>query len=173
MSCCKDAPPLRFKASCRRRKHISLTLINHQSCSNFRRFLFLLPSLHSSLGLLAPEPIQTQRTSINKPAFTSTLLCQLLGMNCAVESEFALTWPEFCERGGATDIHADGWGLAYYAGNNSQGLRQFHDVEAAATSPLAQFLGCQSIRTRNLLAHIRYATLGPVDLVNVHPFARE
>lgn len=103
----------------------------------------------------------------------TALFCQLLGMNCAVESEFALTWPDFCERGGATDIHADGWGLAYYVGNNSQGLRQFHDVEAASTSALAQFLGQQSIRTRNLLAHIRYATSGTVDLANVHPFVRE
>jgi Glutamine amidotransferases class-II len=102
-----------------------------------------------------------------------TLFCQLLGMNCAVESEISLTWHDFCERGGSTDIHADGWGLAYYAGNTSQGLRQFHDVEAASTSALAQFLGQQSIRTRNLLAHIRYATSGSVDLANVHPFARE
>jgi predicted glutamine amidotransferase len=59
---------------------------------------------------------------------------------------------------------------AYYQG---RGLRQFHDVEAASTSPLAQFLGSQSIRTRNMLAHIRYATSGEVNLANVHPFSRE
>lgn len=101
------------------------------------------------------------------------LFCQLLGMNCASESEIALTyWPEFCERGGRTDCHADGWGLAYYP-DQSHGLCQFHDVEAASTSSLARFLGQQSIRTRNLLAHIRYATTGGVDLANVHPFSRE
>ena len=91
-------------------------------------------------------------------------------MNAAVASQFALTWPEFCLRGGETDIHADGWGLAYYCG---QGLRQFHDVQAASTSRLANFLGQEPIETRNLLAHIRYATSGTVDLANVHPFSRE
>jgi len=113
----------------------------------------------------APVRLQ-QRTSTT----TVLLHCQLLGMNCAEASQFALTWPEFCSRGGETDIHADGWGLAYY---QDQGLRQFHDVEAASTSPLAQFLGQQQIETRNLLAHIRYATTGSVNLANVHPFARE
>jgi predicted glutamine amidotransferase len=38
---------------------------------------------------------------------------------------------------------------------------------------LARFLGQQAIETRNMLAHIRYATSGSVDLANVHPFSRE
>jgi len=103
---------------------------------------------------------------------TTALGCQLLGMNCASPSELSLSWPSFCERGGATDVHRDGWGLAYYD-DSGQGIRQFHDVEAASTSPLAQFLGRQRIRTSNMMAHIRYATSGAVDLANVHPFSRE
>lgn len=91
-------------------------------------------------------------------------------MNSAVASQFALMWPEFCLRGGETDIHGDGWGLAYYCGH---GLRQFHDVQAAASSRLAQFLEQEPIETRNLLAHIRYATSGTINLANVHPFSRE
>ncbi|EEC47810.1 predicted protein, partial [Phaeodactylum tricornutum CCAP 1055/1] len=98
------------------------------------------------------------------------LPCQLLGMNCATPTEFALSWPDFCQRGGGTDIHADGWGLAYYHGH---GVRQFHDTEAASSSPLAHFLGQQSIKTRNMLSHIRYATSGAVELANLHPFSRE
>ena len=83
-------------------------------------------------------------------------------------------WPSFCERGGQTDVHADGWGLAYYHGGG-HGLRQFHDVEAASTSPLARFLTdpASPIRTTNMMAHIRFATTGSVDLANVHPFSRE
>ena len=104
------------------------------------------------------------------PTLPTALACQLLGMNCANATEFGLSWPDFCQRGGGTDIHADGWGLAYYEGS---GLRQFHDVQPASTSPLAQFLGQEAIQTRNMLAHIRYATSGAVDLANVHPFARE
>jgi predicted glutamine amidotransferase len=93
-------------------------------------------------------------------------------MNCAnPTAEFALSWPSFCQRGGQTDIHADGWGLAYYQGH---GLRTFHDTEPASTSALARFLGQQPIQTSNLLAHIRYATSGgATDLANVHPFSRE
>jgi predicted glutamine amidotransferase len=108
----------------------------------------------------------TQMTQMTQ----TQLACQLLGMNCATPTEFALTWPGFCQRGGDTDIHRDGWGLAYYHG---MGLRQFHDVEAASTSPLAQFVGQQSMETSNMMAHIRYATAGAINLANVHPFARE
>jgi len=116
---------------------------------------------------------QSWRAEDESSTVTTALTCQLLGMNCAGTLQFAMTsWPEFCQRGGATDIHSDGWGLAYYD-QDGPGLRQFHDLEAASTSPLAQFLGQQSIETRNLLAHIRYATSGTVDLANVHPFARE
>lgn len=100
----------------------------------------------------------------------TALACQLLGMNCRNPADFSLTWPDFCERGGGTDVHADGWGLAYYIGH---GLRQFHDTEAASTSPLAAFLGQQEITTNNMMAHIRYATSGEVDMANVHPFSRE
>lgn len=132
--------------------------------------LRLPPAFSFSLQPAVPSP---QLPTLQHQSFSSTALaCQLLGMNCASPTEFALSWPGFCERGGQTDIHADGWGLAYYEGK-SQGLRQFHDVEAASTSPLAQFLGQQPIQTRNMLAHIRYATAGEVDLANVHPFARE
>jgi len=123
---------------------------------------------YPTLSLLQHDshpPIQSKRPT------TTALHCQLLGMNSAVASQFALTWPEFCLRGGETDIHADGWGLAYYG--DGPGLRQFHDVQAASISPLAQFLGHQEIETRNLLAHIRFATSGTVDLANVHPFSRE
>ena len=101
-----------------------------------------------------------------------SLACQLLGMNCRKGLAFNLHWPSFCDRGGGSDVHADGWGLAYYY-QGKHGLRQFHDVEAASTSALAQFLGQQSIQTSNMMAHIRYATSGSVDLANVHPFSRE
>lgn len=103
-------------------------------------------------------------------ALSTALSCQLLGMNSAQASTFSLEWPSFCERGGGTDVHADGWGLAYYQG---QGIRQFHDIEPASTSALAKFLGQQTLHTKNLISHIRYATAGSVDLANVHPFTRE
>lgn len=133
-------------------------------------WILALYTLASIIEAFSPSAITAFRAKRLAHKTTTALGCQLLGMNCRRATEFALTWPSFCERGGGTDVHDDGWGLAYYFGN---GLRQFHDVEAASTSPLAQFLGKQCIRTRNMMAHIRYATSGAVDMANVHPFSRE
>lgn len=129
------------------------------------------PFVYSTATVAATKRIPITTTTKTTLTRTTTLFCQLLGMNCAKPTDFGWSWPDFCERGGKTDVHADGWGLAYYQGRS--GLRQFHDVEAASTSPLAAFLNQQPIRTANMLAHIRYATSGEVDLSNVHPFARE
>ena len=91
-------------------------------------------------------------------------------MNCNTPTDFTFSFKGFCKRGGQTDIHRDGWGVAFYEKN---GIRQFHDVEAASTSPMADFLSNYPIRTLNMMSHIRYATVGEVELSNVHPFCRE
>ena len=101
---------------------------------------------------------------------TTSLTCQLLGMNCAKETDFSFSFSGFCERGGNTDIHTDGWGLSYY---ENASLRQFHDTEPASCSSLAKFIGQNPVRTLNMMGHIRYATVGKVNLNNVHPFSRE
>ena len=145
---------------------LSLSFLNNQP-RIFHNRLNKIRNRHQTCA-----SIVHRRLSNNRGRFLSatTLWCQLLGMNCASESEFVLGWDDFCERGGGSDVHKDGWGLAYYIGN---GIRQFHDIEAASTSPLAKFIGSQQIQSRNLLAHIRYATTGSVNLANVHPFSRE
>jgi predicted glutamine amidotransferase len=91
-------------------------------------------------------------------------------MNCAKPTDFTFSFQGFCKRGGETDIHKDGWGLAFY---QDEGLQQFHGTEAASSSPLADYLGKNPIRTLNMMGHIRYATVGKVDLANAHPFSRE
>jgi len=97
-------------------------------------------------------------------------MCQLLGMNCAEETDFSFSFRGFCQRGGATDVHSHGFGLAIYEG---RGLRAFHDVLPAYQSPIAHMIQQYPIRTLNMIAHIRYATTGEVSLENVHPFSRE
>lgn len=97
-------------------------------------------------------------------------MCQLLGMNCAEETDFSFSFRGFCQRGGATDVHSHGFGIAMYQG---RGLRQFHDTLPAYQSPIAQLIQQYPIRTHNMIAHIRYATTGAVELPNVHPFSRE
>ncbi|MDO9201402.1 MAG: class II glutamine amidotransferase, partial [Hydrogenophaga sp.] len=51
-------------------------------------------------------------------------MCQLLGLNCATPTDASFSFTGFCQRGGATDHHADGWGIAFFEG---RGLRLFVD----------------------------------------------
>mmetsp|Transcript_19667 Transcript_19667/g.48938 ORF Transcript_19667/g.48938 Transcript_19667/m.48938 type:complete len:394 (+) Transcript_19667:163-1344(+) len=126
---------------------------------------------HRSEKTIAPSNPVLQNSNPMKDVCTSTSLpCQLLGMNCATPTDFTFSLKGFCKRGGETDIHSDGWGVAFYEG---KGLRQFHDSSPASSSPMANFLGNNPIRTYNMMSHLRYATVGEVELSNVHPFCRE
>ena len=105
------------------------------------------------------------------PRPTSTALpCQLLGMNCRTPTDFSFSFRGFARRGGDTDVHSDGWGLAIYEG---RGVRTFHDPSPAADSPIAAFVGAYPVKTYNMMAHIRFGTEGRTCLENVHPFQRE
>lgn len=97
-------------------------------------------------------------------------MCQLLGMNCATPTDFVFSFRGFCRRGGETDKHEHGWGMAIYEGH---GVRTFTDTLPAARSKVAAFVESYPIKTLNTMAHIRYATQGRVSLENVHPFQRE
>jgi len=101
---------------------------------------------------------------------STSLACQLLGMNAATPTDFNFSFKGFSLRGGDTDIHGHGWGIAFYEG---RGLRAFHDSEPCASSPVAELVSKYPMRTHNMIAHIRYATQGEVCLENVHPFHRE
>ncbi|HEY9097170.1 MAG TPA: class II glutamine amidotransferase [Hydrogenophaga sp.] len=97
-------------------------------------------------------------------------MCQLLGLNCATPTDASFSFTGFCQRGGGTDHHADGWGIAFFEG---KGLRLFVDPLSAAESPMADFLQHYPLKSKNIIAHVRKATYGEVSLQNTHPFARE
>ena len=97
-------------------------------------------------------------------------MCQLLGLNCATPTDASFSFTGFCRRGGGTDEHADGWGIAFYEG---RGLRHFVDHESAANSRMAAFLQTYPLKSKNIIAHVRKATVGEVSLENAHPFVRE
>lgn len=97
-------------------------------------------------------------------------MCQLLGMNCNVPTDICFSFSGFRERGGATDIHSDGWGIAFFEG---KGTRIFLDPQPSSTSPVAELVRHYPIRSQNVIAHIRKATQGSVRLENTHPFMRE
>ena len=97
-------------------------------------------------------------------------MCQLLGLNCATPTDANFSFTGFRQRGGATDHHADGWGIAFFEG---RGVRLFVDPGSAAQSPMAEFLREYPLKSKNIIAHVRKATEGEVSLENCHPFTRE
>ena len=97
-------------------------------------------------------------------------MCQLLGMNCNVPTDICFSFEGFHRRGGVTDHHDDGWGIAFFEG---AGARIFLDSKPAVESPIAELVRNYPIRSMNVVAHIRKATKGVVSLENTHPFVRE
>ncbi len=97
-------------------------------------------------------------------------MCQLLGMNCNTPTDICFSFTGFQQRGGVTDVHADGWGIAFFEG---RGVRLFLDPQPSAQSPIAALVRNYPIRSLNVIAHIRKATQGVVSLENTHPFMRE
>ncbi len=107
-------------------------------------------------------------------------MCQLLGMNCNTPTDVTFSFRGFAQRGGHTDHHADGWGIAFFEGesdaadaSDDKGLRHFVDHQPACESPVAELISRYPIKSRNVISHIRKATQGPVALENCHPFVRE
>jgi len=97
-------------------------------------------------------------------------MCQLLGMNCNTPTDVTFSFAGFAQRGGRTDHHGDGWGIAFF---EDRGARVFLDPGAAADSPVAALIRSYPIKSRNVISHIRKATVGQVTLENCHPFVRE
>jgi len=94
-------------------------------------------------------------------------MCQLLAMNCNTPTDIVFSFTGFATR---ACEHADGFGIAFFEG---RGVRSFVDARAADDSPVAELIKRYPIRSTNVVAHIRKATVGRVALENTHPFTRE
>lgn len=90
-------------------------------------------------------------------------------MNCNVPTDICFSFQGFAARGGKTDEHRDGWGIAFFEG---RGCRLFLDQQPAITSPIAQLVSHYPIHSTHVIAHVRKATQGAVNLENCHPFRR-
>ncbi len=91
-------------------------------------------------------------------------------MNCNTPTDICFSFTGFQVRGGLTDQHRDGWGIAFFEG---PGCRVFIDPSPSCDSPVAELVRKYPIHSRNVVAHIRKATQGAVCLENTHPFMRE
>ena len=97
-------------------------------------------------------------------------MCQLLGMNCAVPADITFSFTGFAARGGKTDHHGDGFGIGFFEGN---ACRLLIDTQPSSVSPMADLIKRYPIKSTNVIAHIRKATHGAVNLENCHPFMLE
>jgi len=97
-------------------------------------------------------------------------MCELLGMSANVPTDICFSFSGLVKRGGETGVHKDGWGIAFYEG---KGYRSFHDPVASVESEVAKFIQGYSIKSTQVICHIRKANRGRVSLENTHPFSRE
>lgn len=100
----------------------------------------------------------------------SIIMCQLLGMNCATPTDVNFSFRGFSQRAGITSDHSDGFGIAFF---EDKACRLFVDNQSAVESPIAEMVRNYSIKSRNVISHIRKATQGRINLENSHPFMRE
>jgi len=97
-------------------------------------------------------------------------MCELLGMSAHHPAGITLSLNEFARHGGETGPHVDGWGIAFYEGPDANLIRE---SKPAADSVLMSTLRGYRVASEIVIAHIRRASFGPVELRNTHPFRRE
>lgn len=91
-------------------------------------------------------------------------MCELFGVSAQRRIEVSGLLREFFSH---SVQHANGWGLAVFY-ENSVSLEK-EPVQAIKSSYLKERLR-QKITVKNMIAHIRLATVGVMEYVNCHPF---
>jgi glutamine amidotransferase len=97
-------------------------------------------------------------------------MCELFALSASAPVEIKLSLAELARHGGQTGIHSDGWGVAFLEGRD---VRLIREPSAAAFSPWVQCLQDHPVQSDTVIAHIRHATRGAIELANTQPFVRE
>ena len=97
-------------------------------------------------------------------------MCELLALSSSRPARLTFSLRTLAARGGAAGNTHDGWGVAFYQG---QDVALFREPSAAGESALVHYLESQGPSTNLAISHIRRATHGAVQLSNTQPFVRE
>ena len=97
-------------------------------------------------------------------------MCELFAMCSSLPAEVSFSLDEFSKHGGLTDLHKDGWGIAYYDDNDARIIKE---ACTASNSTYLKFVKDLSIHSKIIVSHIRLATQGEVSTRNTQPFTRE
>ena len=94
-------------------------------------------------------------------------MCRLFGFRSIIHSQVheSLVNAENA-LGTQSNLHPDGWGVSYYVHNSSHIIKS--DQAAINDNIFKKVSGIVSSQT--VLAHIRKATLGNINILNTHPF---
>lgn len=96
-------------------------------------------------------------------------MCELFAMSSRTPSPVSYSLHEFASHGGERFRNKDGWGIALYQDTDAY---LFKEPLPAADSALARLVERENIQTRQMIAHVRLATVGKPSLENTHPFHR-
>lgn len=97
-------------------------------------------------------------------------MCELLALSMSQPARLTFSLHTLAARGGEDGTTRDGWGVAFYQGDD---VALFREPAAAGNSALVRYLETEGPATTLALSHIRHATQGGVQLSNTQPFARE
>ena len=97
-------------------------------------------------------------------------MCELFCLASRLPTRATFTLLTFASRGATGGTAIDGWGIAFYDGND---VRLYKEPEPAGDSAWLAFIERRGVASYFTLSHIRRATTGRVSLANTQPFIRE
>lgn len=97
-------------------------------------------------------------------------MCELLALSTSQPARLTFSLHTLASRGGLAGGTHDGWGVAFYQGED---VALFREPSAAEGSALVSFLETSGPSTNLAISHIRHATRGAVRHANTQPFIRE
>ncbi len=97
-------------------------------------------------------------------------MCELFAISSQRMTRLTFSLETLAAHGAGTGRYRDGWGTAFYQGND---VALYREPTAAGDSALVRFLETQAPETTLAISHIRHATVGKITLANTQPFARQ
>ena len=97
-------------------------------------------------------------------------MCELLALSTSHSARLTFSLHTLAAHGGEAGNMRDGWGVAFYQGDD---VALFREPRAAADSALVRYLESEGPSTNLAISHIRHATRGAVQFANTQPFMRE
>lgn len=97
-------------------------------------------------------------------------MCELFAMSSDAPTDVHFSMEEFSRHGGLMGPHKDGWGIAFYSGND---VRLVKEPLPASDSACVRYIQDRPFTSRLVVSHIRKATQGDRVLANCQPFTRE